>query len=190
MARVPGGIAGAGPTYTIRQLAQLWVQEGGAPSTTLYAVSVALAESGGYVDAVSPSHDYGLWQINEIHFRQFGVDAATVRLPGNNAAIAVDLSNQGYNWAPWCTAWTDPARNCGHGLLRYPQRGSYAWDKEAEVSAALGAGPAAGASNTDGRGLSDANSAWSYLQNWLSTWGPADHNTIVATTAAIARLRS
>lgn len=92
--------------YTFDQLQQLWIQAGGNPQASAIAAATALAESGGNPNAVSPAGDIGLWQINQsAHGSQATTD------PLANARAAVAISNNGTNWRPWCTAYTDGA--CG-----------------------------------------------------------------------------
>lgn len=98
------------------------------------AVAIALAESGGNTLAISPSHDYGLWQINAIHFG----DGIITQTNWSQEAIQVaemwSLSGGGHNWAAWCTAFAyDPQHRCGHGYLAYPEPGSPAGDHITEV---------------------------------------------------------
>jgi hypothetical protein len=56
-----------------------------------------MAESGGNPGAISPTADYGLWQINASNG-----SLATLN-PAQNAQSAVDLSQDGTNWGPWTT---------------------------------------------------------------------------------------
>lgn len=133
---------------TVRQLYQLWVQAGGKPQYAVPAISVALAESGGNVDAHSPTDDWGLWQINGTNFGHFGVNSRTVMDPLTNARIAVSMSGGGQNWAAWCTAWANPARNCGHGNLPNPQPGSAAYPHMVQVASQLGTVPPTGGTPT------------------------------------------
>jgi hypothetical protein len=107
-----------GIQYTYAQLEQLWINAGGNPQVASIAAAVASAESGGNPNAVSPSNDYGLWQINSVHGAQ-----ATLDIMGN-ARAAVAISNNGQNWGPWCTCWVNPQANCGHFLGPNPQPGS------------------------------------------------------------------
>ena len=188
MAREPVPSGGGSRPLSVREIARLWLDAGGWQYATVVACSVALAESGGSPDAVSPSDDYGLWQINEIHFAHFGVNADTVLDPAINARIAVSISGQGHNWAAWCTCWTDPARDCGHGYLPTPQPGSPAWREEPTVIGALG-GAHNGAPNTPtGSSMSGVDAAWTYAQNFFSHTGPYLHNQIAALTHDIGGL--
>jgi hypothetical protein len=107
-----------GVKYTYAQLEQLWINAGGNPQVAAIAAAVAMAESGGNPNAISPSNDYGLWQINSIHGAQATLDVMA------NARAAVSISNNGQNWGPWCTCWVNPSANCGHFLGPQPQPGS------------------------------------------------------------------
>lgn len=133
---------------SIRQLYQLWIEAGGNPKYAVPAISVAEAESSGNVDAHSPSDDWGVWQINGSNFARFGVNSRTVLDPLTNARIAVSMSGGGQNWAAWCTAWANPARNCGHGFLANPQPGSAAYPHMAQVASQLGTVPPTGGTPT------------------------------------------
>lgn len=96
-------------TYTYQALKDLWTQAGGNPQAADVAAATALAESGGRSDASNGngngSTDRGLWQINSVHGAQSTFD------PMANARAAIAISNNGTNWKPWCTAYTDGA--CG-----------------------------------------------------------------------------
>jgi lysozyme-like protein len=83
--------------YSCSGLEQLWEQAGGSPAASLMAAEIAMAESGGNPNAVSPTDDFGLWQIN-------GSNGSLATLnPYQNARSAVILSNDGTNWDPWTT---------------------------------------------------------------------------------------
>lgn len=88
----PGGTLGC------TGLAQLWVQAGGAQGEALTAASVAMAESGGDQYALSPTDDYGYWQINAAH----GPAEATFSALGN-ARAAIAISADGSDWDAWTT---------------------------------------------------------------------------------------
>lgn len=164
---IPPGGADAG---TVVRVAKYWQLAGGSEAHWIPAVAVAMAESGGNTDAVSPSHDYGVWQINRIHFGDGIIDSSNWSDPITNAREAVKLSGDGTNWAPWCTAWIDPARDCGHGHLSSPQAGSPAAGWLAAVAAVLGGvpPPAEKAASTAGRQA--AQNGWHYLWWVLTTW--------------------
>jgi LysM repeat protein len=83
--------------YSCAGLEQLWVQAGGSPGAAVMAADIAMAESGGNPNAISPTNDYGLWQINGSHG-----SLATLN-PQANARSAVIVSSNGTNWNPWTT---------------------------------------------------------------------------------------
>lgn len=84
-------------TYSCLGLEQLWEQAGGNPAVAFMAAEIAMAESGGNSNAISPTADYGLWQINASNG-----SLATLN-PLQNAQSAVALSGNGANWNPWTT---------------------------------------------------------------------------------------
>ena len=84
-------------TYGCSGLESLWEQAGGSAGEAAMAASIAMAESGGNPNAISPTNDYGLWQINGSHGAQ-----ATLN-PLGNAEAAVSISGNGSNWGPWTT---------------------------------------------------------------------------------------
>jgi LysM repeat protein len=84
-------------TYSCRGLESLWEQAGGSAGEAVMAADIAMAESGGNPNAISPTNDYGLWQINGSHGAQ-----ATLN-PLGNAEAAVSISGNGSNWGAWTT---------------------------------------------------------------------------------------
>ena len=62
------------------------------------AAEIAMAESGGQQDALSPTNDYGYWQINGSH----GPAEATFN-PIGNAKAAIAISSNGTDWDAWTT---------------------------------------------------------------------------------------
>lgn len=83
--------------YSCSALESLWKQAGGSPAHALMAAEIARAESGGNPNAISPTNDYGLWQINGVHGSLASLNAY------QNARSAIILSNNGANWNPWTT---------------------------------------------------------------------------------------
>ena len=79
-------------------LEQLWESAGGSPAEAFMAAEIAMAESGGNQYALSPTNDYGYWQINGSH----GPAQATFD-PMGNARAAVAISSNGTDWYPWTT---------------------------------------------------------------------------------------
>jgi len=83
--------------YSCSALESLWEQAGGSPAHARMAAEIARAESGGNPNAISPTDDFGLWQINGSNG-----SLATLNVY-QNARSAIILSNNGTNWNPWTT---------------------------------------------------------------------------------------
>lgn len=66
-----------------------------------------MAESGGKSWAISPSSDFGLWQINSGHGALATLD------PLANAKAAILISSNGANWNPWTTYTSGVAQTEG-----------------------------------------------------------------------------
>jgi LysM repeat protein len=101
-----GGTAGGGSvviqrtaqgSYSCSGLEQVWDQAGGNPAHALMAAEIAMAESGGNPNAISPTDDFGLWQINASNGALATLNAAS------NAHSAIVLSDDGTNWNAWTT---------------------------------------------------------------------------------------
>jgi LysM repeat protein len=72
-------------------------QRSAAPASADGSGKIAMAESGGNPNAISPTDDFGLWQIN-------GSNGSLATLnPFQNAKSAITLSDNGTNWNPWTT---------------------------------------------------------------------------------------
>jgi LysM repeat protein len=83
--------------YSCSGLEQIWEQAGGSSADAFMAAEIAMAESGGNPNAISPTDDFGLWQINASNG-----SLATLN-PLQNARSAITLSDDGSNWGPWTT---------------------------------------------------------------------------------------
>jgi LysM repeat protein len=92
-----GGSGSLSGTLGCSGLEQLWDAAGGNPSHAFMAAEIAMAESGGNQYALSPTDDYGYWQINASNGALATFDAF------GNARAAITLSQDGTNWAPWTT---------------------------------------------------------------------------------------
>ena len=79
-------------------LEKLWEEAGGSSGEAFMAAEIAMAESGGRQYALSPTNDYGYWQINGVH----GPAQATFN-PLGNAEAAIAISDNGRDWYPWTT---------------------------------------------------------------------------------------
>ena len=95
--RCPGGaVTGvSGGTLSCAGLEALWEAAGGSHAEAFMAAEIAMAESGGQQYALSPTNDYGYWQINGSH----GPAQATFS-PMGNAQAAVAISADGTDWSP------------------------------------------------------------------------------------------
>jgi LysM repeat protein len=89
-----GGLSG---TLSCSGLEELWRSAGGNPADAFMAAEIAEAESGGNQYALSPTDDYGYWQINASNG-----SLATYNAYGN-ARAAIILSDDGSNWNAWTT---------------------------------------------------------------------------------------
>ncbi len=89
-----GGLSG---TLGCSGLEQLWDSAGGNRADSFMAAEIAMAESGGNQYALSPTDDYGYWQINASNG-----SLATYNAYGN-ARSAIILSDDGSNWNAWTT---------------------------------------------------------------------------------------
>lgn len=158
--------------YTGQQLANLWVSIGGAKDKAVVMAAIALAESGGNPNAISPTDDYGLWQINQINFDTYRVNGFTVLNPVTNANVAYAMSNDGRNVGPWCTTWAHPIGNCGrpHATI---ERGSPAYDRLIELEL-QNVTPSGTAKSTGIKATPTGNaslaSGWAKFQHWGSKW--------------------
>lgn len=74
------------------------------------AAAVAMAESGGNTRAISPTNDYGLWQINRQYHPQYFQSPGAIFDPLYNARAALAISGGGRNWQPWTTFRTGAYR--------------------------------------------------------------------------------
>ena len=83
--------------YSCPALESLWEEAGGSSGTAFMAAEIATAESGGNPNAVSPTDDFGLWQINGSHGSMATLD------PLGNAEAAISISNDGHSWGAWTT---------------------------------------------------------------------------------------
>ena len=71
----------------------------------IIAIAIALAESGGRINATHTntdgSIDRGLWQINSVH-KQYSA-SQLLSSPAYNAKAMYEISSGGRNWYPWAT---------------------------------------------------------------------------------------
>jgi len=89
---IPSGPPANAASYTPKEAA------GGSRAEAFMAAEIAMAESGGNQYALSPTDDYGYWQINVSH----GPSMATFN-PIGNAKAAIAISDDGRDWNAWTT---------------------------------------------------------------------------------------
>lgn len=163
-----------------------WLSNGGSRTGLVSAIAVALAESGGNDHAISSSHDFGVWQINWIHFGTVGIAANNWMDIDVNARAAIAISGNGSNWAAWCTAWADPGPNCGHGFLSAPQIKSAAYYHLADAQAAaqvLGVLDNVHISTTPG--LASVQDSFAKVQSFVGKGGRSRYAQLTGISAAV-----
>jgi hypothetical protein len=94
-APVPSPPPGGG-ILSAAQIGALWLQEGGSGAAEMTAECIAMHESGGNPNAVSPTSDDGLFQE---HLRPDVLGNAAL-----STQVAIQMSGNGTNWSPWTTA--------------------------------------------------------------------------------------
>ncbi|HWI67245.1 MAG TPA: LysM peptidoglycan-binding domain-containing protein [Nitrospiraceae bacterium] len=82
--------------YSYAGLERLWIAAGGSSATAYHAACIAEHESSGRPWVVSPTNDWGLWQIH--------AGGQVMLIPYDNAQRAVAMSGNGSNWGQWTTA--------------------------------------------------------------------------------------
>lgn len=94
------------PVLSASQIAGYASKAGVTGQNVQIATAIALAESGGDTDKVSPqnrngTYDFGTWQINGVHKDLLA--SHNWRDPADNAAMMFIISNGGTNWKPWAS---------------------------------------------------------------------------------------
>lgn len=162
----------------------------------LNCLAICLAESGGNTRAISPASDYGLWQINRIHFGDGVISASNWSIDSVQVAEMWKLSSGMQNWAAWCTAWANPGPNCGHGNLGAIQQGSAAWGHYEVAIQAIRAyrgtpppGQAPPALSPEQQDEKAVSAAFNYARKYYSSTAHAQLVALQAAEKAIVRLR-
>lgn len=89
------------------------------------AWAIVMRESGGNPKSISPTHDYGMFQLNRAAYKNAPWwNAKKLLTPGYNAAVAFDLTQGGKTFYPWDISGT------GKYLNRYTSRSTYNKFKE------------------------------------------------------------
>jgi hypothetical protein len=81
--------------YSYVGLERLWIAAGGSSGSAPRAACIAEHESSGRPWAISPTNDWGLWQIHN--------GGPAMLVPFANAQRAVAMSGNGTNWSQWTT---------------------------------------------------------------------------------------
>lgn len=81
--------------YSYAGLERLWIAAGGSSGTAYHAACIAEHESSGRSWAISPTNDWGLWQIHD--------GGPAMLNPLSNAQRAVAMSGNGTSWSQWTT---------------------------------------------------------------------------------------
>jgi LysM repeat protein len=76
-------------------LERLWINAGGSSGTAYHAACIAEHESSGRSWAISPTNDWGLWQIHN--------GGPEMLNTFTNARKAIAMSGNGTNWSQWTT---------------------------------------------------------------------------------------
>lgn len=174
--------------YLAQDVMHFWERNGGAHANVVNAVAVSEAESNWNSSAISPSSDYGLWQINSIHFGNGIIDHTNWWDPNVNARAAIAISGNGTNWAAWCTAWQYPDGNCGHGYLPNPEPLSPAGRNVHGVAIILDIVTNAGTIIQDRKGQQQVQTAWKDTQNFTGSSARIRYGKIVAARNAMRGL--
>lgn len=104
----PPGPVGTGNTCTLSDVTLVRIARGAGFSETdiQYAVAIALAESGGRVNAshlnTNGSWDIGVWQINDAAHPSYDRNLLFTS-PGYNAKAAKEIKTTAAAWTPWAT---------------------------------------------------------------------------------------
>lgn len=170
------------------QIGAVWLRNGGAAAHIVVAVAVCIAESGGDTDVVSPSLDYGLWQINQRNLAPQGLTTVTARDPDRNAQVAIRMSGNGTNWGAWCTCYTHPEGQCGSLYLPLPQPNSYAANNLGYAAQALNESPPDLGPTPDISTESGVTYAWQYWRDVIGKFSRDTFNSMTDTINAVRRL--
>lgn len=81
--------------YSYAGLERIWIAAGGSRGTAYHAACIASHESSGRSWAISPTNDWGLWQIHNGGPSMLNAFA--------NAQRAIAMSGNGSNWSQWST---------------------------------------------------------------------------------------
>jgi len=81
--------------FSFAGLERIWISAGGSSGTAYHAACIAEHESSGRSWAISPTDDWGLWQIH--------AGGPSMLNAFTNAQRAIAMSANGTNWSAWAT---------------------------------------------------------------------------------------
>jgi len=110
------------------QLQTLWQFAGGTPSRAPLMAAIALAESSGDSNAVSPAGAISLWQVMPFWAGELGMTVADLFVPLDNARAARSISGGGFHVGAWDTCYNPPESAADRKDLTWPETGSPAWN--------------------------------------------------------------
>lgn len=90
--------------------------------------AIALAESSGESEAVSPAGAIGLWQIMPFWAGTFGQSVSQLYVAAYNCDDARRISGDGYHLGAWDTCYNPPSSAANRRDLSWPETGSPAWN--------------------------------------------------------------
>lgn len=125
---------------TARQVAQYWVDNGGASDRAVAWTAVAMGESDFDTHAVSSVGARGLWQFMPGSWPIECGPFSNAFDPAANALAASILSGQGKNFAPWDSAYRDIYISGRYSFLSWPEEGSVDYRNITIVASELGPG--------------------------------------------------
>jgi hypothetical protein len=162
----------------IPSIANLWVDNGGARSRLVAAVSIALAQSGGDTSMSTEDGHIGLWGITQQVARKLKVSADQLTDPNASTALAIQLSGNGTNWGLWSVVWAPDATPSRRQQVLWPQPGSAAFQEMGVVQVHIGAWDGVDYADTFGDPLGDLGYAWNTLTWTLTAWSAQAWNSI------------
>lgn len=127
-------------TWGWDSLQQLWKAAGGNTSKGPVMAAIALAESSGESGVVSPAGAIGLWQVMPFWAGDFGWPVSYLYQPLYSAIAARRISGDGEHLGAWDTCYNPPSAAANRLDLRWPERGSPAWDELDSHGASSGGG--------------------------------------------------
>ena len=149
-----------------RQVAGYWTGAGGPSGLAAEWVAIAMGESALDTAAVSSVGAVGLWQIMSFNAPPYGYTTADLYIPGVNATIAVKMSSDGRNCAPWDSCYADIEASGRYAWLSWPQEGSADFANIPLAEQALGTGAIIPLTGGPSGGAATATAGSPAVQDW------------------------